>query len=99
MSWGGEAFGTQKAAMTIEGNWITGSLSADYPDVNYTVVELPEGSAGKGTIHFTKGWGIAADSPNQKGDIDLVEYLTSDDVVMDFAKSFGIMPEHMKNCF
>lgn len=99
MSWGGEAFGTQKAAMTIEVNWITGSLSADYPDVNYTVVELPEGSAGKGTIHFTNGWGIAADSPNQKGAIDLVEYLTSDDVVMDFAKSFGIMPEHMKNCF
>ena len=38
--WGGEAFGTEKAAMTIEGNWITGSLSNDYPNVNYKVVEL-----------------------------------------------------------
>lgn len=90
--WGGEAFGTQKAAMTIEGNWITGALSADYPDVKYKVVELPAGPAGKGTMHFTNGWGIAADSPNQKGAVDLVEYLTSDDVVMDFAKAFGIMP-------
>lgn len=90
--WGGEAFGTGKAAMTIEGNWITGSLSADYPDINYKVVELPEGPNGKGTMHFTNGWGIAADSKNQKGAVDLVEYLTSDDVVMEFAKSFGIMP-------
>lgn len=90
--WGGEAFGTGAAAMAIEGNWITGGMSADYPDVNYTVVELPEGPAGKGTMHFTNGWGIAADSPNQEGAVSLVEYLTSDDVVMDFAEAFGIMP-------
>ncbi|MBT1164381.1 sugar ABC transporter substrate-binding protein [Bifidobacterium felsineum] len=90
--WGGEAFGSKKAAMTIEGNWITGGLSADYPDVKYKVVALPEGPAGKGTMHFTNGWGIAADSKNQQGAIDLVEYLTSDDVVMGFAKAFGIMP-------
>ena len=60
--WGGEAFGSKKAAMTIEGNWITGGLSKDYPDVKYKVVPLPEGPAGKGTMHFTNGWGIAADS-------------------------------------
>lgn len=90
--WGGEAFGTGKAAMAIEGNWITGGLAADYPDIDYTVVELPAGPAGQGTMHFTNGWGIAADSPNQQGAISLVEYLTSDDVVMDFAEAFGIMP-------
>lgn len=90
--WGGEAFGSGKAAMAIEGNWLTGSMSADYPDISYKVVELPAGPAGKGTLHFTNGWGIAADSPNQKGAVDLVEYLTSDDVVMDFARAFGIMP-------
>lgn len=64
----------------------------DSDTVKYKVVELPEGPAGKGTMHFTNGWGIAADSKDQKGAIDLVEYLTSDDVVMDFAKAFGIMP-------
>lgn len=90
--WGGEAFGSGKAAMTIEGNWLTGSMAADYPNIHYKVVPLPEGPAGKGTMHFTNGWGIAADSPDQKDAIDLVEYLTSDDVVMDFAKAFGIMP-------
>lgn len=90
--WGGEAFGSGKAAMAIEGNWLTGSMSVDYPSVKYKVVELPAGPAGKGTMHFTNGWGIAADSRNQKGAVDLVRYLTGDDVVMDFAKAFGIMP-------
>ena len=46
--WGGEAFGKQLGAMTIEGNWITGAMSADFPDVNYQVVELPEGPAARG---------------------------------------------------
>ena len=47
--WGGEAFGTGKAAMTIEGNWIKGAMTNDFPDVKYTVVApLPEGPAGPG---------------------------------------------------
>src|SRR5690606_40176759 len=51
--WGGEAFGTGAAAMTIEGNWIVGALRNDFPDTPYRVVELPAGPAGKGTLQFT----------------------------------------------
>ena len=29
--WGGEAFGTGLAAMTVEGNWIIGAMQSDYP--------------------------------------------------------------------
>ena len=72
--WGGEAFGTGKAAMTIEGNWIKGAMTNDYPDVDYTVVELPEGPAGKGTLQFTQCWGIAAQSDAKAAAIDLVDY-------------------------
>ena len=54
--WGGEAFGKQLAAMTIEGNWITGAMTNDFPDVEYVVAELPEGPAGKGTLQFTNCW-------------------------------------------
>ncbi|MFT8705392.1 MAG: ABC transporter substrate-binding protein [Bifidobacterium sp.] len=94
--WGGEAFGTGKAAMTIEGNWILGSLAADYPSVKYKVIALPSGPAGKGTMQFTNGWGIAEDSPDQKGAVSLVKYLTSESVIMEFAKAFGIMPGNSK---
>ena len=90
--WGGEAFGKELAAMTIEGNWITGGLQNDFPDVDYTVAELPAGPAGKGTLQFSNCWGIAADSPNQAAALELVEQLTSADSQLAFSKAFGPMP-------
>ncbi|WP_439937392.1 sugar ABC transporter substrate-binding protein [Nocardia sp. N13] len=90
--WGGEGFGTEKAAMTIEGNWIRGAMSNDYPDVDYTVAELPEGPAGKGTLLFTQCWGIAADSSDQDVAVDLVEALTTPEQQLANAKAFGVMP-------
>ncbi|SFS17822.1 multiple sugar transport system substrate-binding protein [Microbacterium sp. cf046] len=90
--WGGEAFGKQLTAMTIEGNWITGAMTNDYPDVDYVVTELPEGPAGKGTLQFTNCLGMAADSPNQEAALDLAEYLTSTEQQLAFSKAFGVMP-------
>jgi len=90
--WGGEAFGTERAAMTMEGNWIRGAMSNDYPDVEYTVAELPEGPAGKGTLQFTQCWGIAAESPNQAAAVDLVAFLTAPDQQIANAEAFGVMP-------
>lgn len=90
--WGGEAFGKQLAAMTIEGNWIVGAMTKDYPNVKYKVVELPAGPNGKGTIQYDGGWGVAADSPNKAAAKDLVEFLTAPEQEMAFAKAFGVMP-------
>ncbi len=90
--WGGEAFGTEKAAMTIEGNWIKGAVKNDYPDLKYTTVELPAGPKGKGTLQFTQCWGVAADSKAQAQAVDLVSSLTSVDQQMAFADAFGVMP-------
>ena len=90
--WGGEAFGTGRAAMTMEGNWIRGAMKNDYPDVEYTVAELPEGPAGKGTLLFTQCWGVAADSPDQAAAVELVQHLTSPEQQLEFAEAFGVMP-------
>lgn len=90
--WGGEGFGTQGAAMTIEGNWIRGAMSNDYPDVDYTVAELPAGPAGKGTLLFTQCWGISADSPDQEAAVSLVESLTTAEQQLKNAEAFGVMP-------
>lgn len=90
--WGGEAFGKGKAAMTIEGNWIAGAMTADYPKVGYKVVKLPAGPQGAGTLQFSNCWGIAADSPNKDAAVKLVEKLTSTSQQMAFAKAFGVMP-------
>ncbi|MFE4949463.1 extracellular solute-binding protein [Leifsonia sp. NPDC056665] len=90
--WGGEAFGKGLAAMTIEGNWITGAMKTDYPNIKYQVAELPAGPAGKGTLQFTNCWGIAADSPNQAAALKLVEKLTSKGDQLAFSQAFGPMP-------
>jgi multiple sugar transport system substrate-binding protein len=90
--WGGEAFGLGKAAMVIEGNWIAGAMTNDYPDVNYVVAELPEGPAGPGTIQYTNCWGMAALSDNIPGATALVEHLTSTESQLAAAEAFGVMP-------
>lgn len=90
--WGGEALGTGKAAMTIEGNWLVGSMTSDYPDVKYRVVPLPAGPKGAGTLSFTNCWGIAADSKNKDAALNLVEDLTTVKQQLSFTKSFGVMP-------
>lgn len=90
--WGGEALGMGSAAMVIEGNWITGAMSNDFPDVNYTVAELPEGPGGPGTMQFTNCWGMAADSPNQQSALELVEHLTAAEQQLEFSERFGPMP-------
>lgn len=90
--WGGEAFGKAIGAMTIEGNWIKGALSKDFPAVKYKVVELPAGPAGKGTLSFSNCWAIAAKSPHQAAAVDFVKFLTSTDQQLAFTKAFGPMP-------
>lgn len=91
-SWGGDAFGKDKAAMTVEGNWLTGAMSSSYPSVDYKVVKLPEGPKGAGTLQFTNCWGIAKDSPNQKAALSFVEKMTGTTQQLAFAKEFGVMP-------
>jgi multiple sugar transport system substrate-binding protein len=90
--WSGEAFGKGQAAMTIEGNWIKGALSADFPDVKYTVKELPAGPKGKGTLSFTQCWGIAAKSKFKDQAVKYVEAMTTTDQQLAYARAFGVMP-------
>ncbi|WP_327313107.1 sugar ABC transporter substrate-binding protein [Streptomyces sp. NBC_01235] len=90
--WPGEAFGKQKAAMTIEGNWIAGAMKSDYPGVKYKTVPLPAGPAGKGTLAFTQCWGIAAKSKHKAAAIDFVRAMTSKNAELTFAEAIGVMP-------
>jgi multiple sugar transport system substrate-binding protein len=91
--WAGEAFGKGEAAMTIEGNWLLGAMSKDYPSVKYQVAELPTGPSGtKGTLSFTNCWGISATTKNAAQAEALVTYLTSTQQQLIFAKAFGVIP-------
>lgn len=89
--WGGEAFGKQLAAMTIEGNWIAGAMTADFPDVSWKAAELPAGPSGPGTLAFTNCWGVA-EGGNTTDAVALVEHLTSEEQQVEFANAFGVIP-------
>lgn len=91
--WAGEAFGEGKAAMTMEGNWIIGSMQSDYPNIDYEVVPTPAGPSGKhGTLVFTNCWGIASGSKNTAAAVSFVKYLASTAQQVRFANAFGVMP-------
>lgn len=76
-TWNGEAFGRGRAAMTIEGNWLIGYLANNYPDLDYGLVELPTGPAGRGTTAYVTCWVVNADSRNTAGALELGAFLTS----------------------
>jgi multiple sugar transport system substrate-binding protein len=84
-------------AMTIEGNWIAGAMTHDYPTVKYKALQLPTGPAGKGTLQYDGGWGMAAASKNKTDAMSLITYLTSPKVQMGNAKAFGVMPSVKAN--
>jgi multiple sugar transport system substrate-binding protein len=89
----GQAFGENKAAMDIIGNWENGELQSSYPGVKFKVYPLPAGPSGtRATISFTNCWGIPKQSKNLTGAIEFVKFLTTSQQEMTFAKSFGVIP-------
>ncbi|MGF1662807.1 MAG: extracellular solute-binding protein [Kineosporiaceae bacterium] len=90
--WGGEAFGTGRTAMAMEGPWIRGAMRTDYPDLDYRVIELPEGPAGQGTLIFTQCWGVAADSDTQAAAVDFIRFITTEERQLAAAEGFGVIP-------
>lgn len=91
-SWGGEALGKGRAAMTIEGNWLVGAMKLDYPDVRYEVLPLPAGPAGKGTLAFSNCWGVAQNSSHHEAAVDLIDHLSGDTEQLALADAIGVMP-------
>jgi multiple sugar transport system substrate-binding protein len=74
-TWCGEAFGTQKAAMTMEGNWLVPAMENDFPDTPFEMAELPEGTQ-QGNLAFTVAYSIGVDSANKDQAWVLLQYLT-----------------------
>ena len=73
-SWCGEAFGTQKAAMTMEGNWLVPAMDNDFPDTPFEMAELPQGVQ-QGNLAFTVAYSMGVDSPNKDQAWVLLQYL------------------------
>jgi multiple sugar transport system substrate-binding protein len=90
--WPGEAFGQGKAAMVIEGNWIVSYLAESFPDRNWGVVEMPEGSAGRATYAFTVCYGVGTESSNQEAAWEAIDFLTGPEGAAQWTEEFNLMP-------
>jgi multiple sugar transport system substrate-binding protein len=89
----GQAFGENKAAMDIIGNWENGALQSDYPNIKFKVYPLPAGPTGiHATLSFTNCWGVPDKSKNPAGALELVKFLTTPQQEMSFANAFGVIP-------
>jgi len=73
--WCGEAIGQEKVAMVFEGNWLIPFMEGTFPDVNYSLAEMPAG-AEQATLAFTVSYSIGADSANPDAAWSLLSYLT-----------------------
>lgn len=74
----GAAFGTNKAVIMIEGNWVLSALRKNYPDVKYQVLEAPTVNGEKQTMTFTVGYAIAKDTKKKDAAVDFVKYMTGE---------------------
>jgi len=79
MGWAGEAFEKGKAAMVFEGGWLPADLNNNFKNVNYGVVQLPKGSAGKSNLIFTVSYSVSAKTKNPDAAWALTNYLTGKD--------------------
>ncbi|MCE7792036.1 ABC transporter substrate-binding protein [Salipaludibacillus sp. CUR1] len=74
--WGGDMFGTERASMIIEGNWMIEFMEDAFPDVNYGVVEVPTINDNKGTMAYTVSYSMNGASEQKEEAWQLIEFLT-----------------------
>ena len=79
MGWPGEAFEKGKAAMVFEGGWLPADLNNNFKNVNYGVVQMPKGTAGKSNLIFTVSYSVSAKTKNPNAAWALTNYLTGAD--------------------
>src|SRR5438034_5621843 len=79
MGWAGEAFEKGRAAMVFEGGWLPADLNNNFKSVNYGVVQMPKGSAGKANLIFTVSYSVSAKTKNPDAAWALTNYITGKD--------------------
>ncbi|WP_081752944.1 ABC transporter substrate-binding protein [Kallotenue papyrolyticum] len=76
--WCGQAFGQGKTAMAMEGGWMLPYLAKDFPEVEFTAIQIPTPADGQpGSLVYTNAWGAAANTKYPNAAAALALYLTS----------------------
>lgn len=74
----GAAFGTGKAAIMIEGNWVLSALKQDYSNVKYDVLPVPTVNGKNQTMTFNVGYAVSKGSKNKENAVKFINYMTGE---------------------
>jgi multiple sugar transport system substrate-binding protein len=76
-SWNGDAFGQQRAAMVLEGGWLTPYMASTYPSVQYGIAPLPAGPTGtRADLSYTNAWSASASTKHPEATWEFIQYMT-----------------------
>lgn len=90
--WNGDAFGNERTAIMIEGNWSLGFLEQNFPNVEFGVMELPTFKGEKGTMVFTVGYAINTKSKSVDAASAFIKYATGVDGMATWTQGAGVLP-------
>lgn len=90
--WNGDAFGNQRTAIMIEGNWSLSFLEQNFPDVDFGVMELPTFKGEKGTMVFTVGYAINASTKSVDAASAFIQYATGTEGMATWTTGAGVLP-------
>lgn len=92
LGWNGEVFGTGKAAIMEEGNWVYTTLKNDYSDIKFGVKDMPSYKGQKSSMSFTVGYGIFSGSENKELAKEWVKYATGTEGMNTWCTGAGTLP-------
>lgn len=89
--WPGAAFGAQKSAMMMEGNWVLSALKAEYADVRFATREMPTVNGKRQTMAFVVGYSVPRGARNPRAGIRFVRFMTGEGMRL-WASRSGTLP-------
>ncbi len=92
LGWNGEVFGTGKAVIMEEGNWVYGTLVKDYSDINFGVKTMPTYKGVEASMSFTVGYGIFSGSENKELAKEWIKYACGIDGMNTWCSDAGCLP-------
>ncbi|GKX30278.1 sugar ABC transporter substrate-binding protein [Vallitalea longa] len=90
--WNGDAFGNEKTAIMIEGNWVLGHLQQNFPDVDFGVIEIPTFKGNRGTMTFTVGYAINVSTKQVDAAKEFIHYATGVEGMATWSAGAGVLP-------
>lgn len=92
MGWNGEAFGNERTALMIEGNWVYGTLKQQFSGVDFGIAEVPTYKGKKTTMVFTVGYAIGKDSKEPKAALEFIKFATGPKGMTTWCSGAGVLP-------